>query len=140
MLIALDTDVFADAMFGDSIITERLGKISIAEQSLPVVVVEEVVRGRLGSIRQAEAGRGKMKLDIAYDLFRQSIEDANAFIILPLTSAVIMLVDAWKRQRIRVATHDMQIAAICIVHGATLVTRNRRDYEKIPGLTFEVWN
>jgi predicted nucleic acid-binding protein len=34
----------------------------------------------------------------------------------------------------------MRIAAICIDHDATLVTRNARDYARIPGLTLDVWN
>jgi tRNA(fMet)-specific endonuclease VapC len=140
MLIALDTDVFTDAMYGEPTISARLAAVPISEQSIPVVVLEEVCRGRLNMIRQAEAGRGRMSLEKAYDSFRQSIEDARAYVVLPLTAAAVMLVAAWKRQRVRVAVHDMRIAAICIVNGATLITRNRRDYEKIPGLTFEVWN
>lgn len=34
---------------------------------------------------------------------------------------------------------DGQIAAIAVLHGLTLVTRNMRDFEGIPGLTVEDW-
>jgi tRNA(fMet)-specific endonuclease VapC len=140
MLIALDTDILTDVLYGDPVLTARLATIPIHEQSVPVVVVEEIIRGRFNVIRQAEAGRGRVSLEEAYERFQQSVTDTRAYTILPFTAAAAALVAAWKQQRIRVATHDMRIAAICIVHGATLITRNARDYAKIPGLTFDVWN
>lgn len=139
MLFALDTDILTKVLHGDPIVTSLLANIPIAEQAIPVVVLEEMLRGRLNTIRQTEAGRGSMTLDAAYEVFRKSIQASRSFNILPLTPAAILLAAAWKKQRIRVAPHDFRIAAICIIHGATLITRNRRDFERVPGLTFEVW-
>ncbi len=34
---------------------------------------------------------------------------------------------------------DLRIAAIAIEHAATLVTRNRRDFERIDELAIEDW-
>jgi tRNA(fMet)-specific endonuclease VapC len=51
--------------------------------------------------------------------------------------------DAWynqrRKQKVRVGTHDLQIAATCVAHGAILVTRNLRDFQGVPGLAVEVW-
>src|SRR5690349_18332616 len=58
MLIAFDTDIFTDVMYGDPRLTSRLAAIPVAEQTLAVVVIEEVIRGRFNAIRQAEASRG----------------------------------------------------------------------------------
>ncbi|WP_020468514.1 type II toxin-antitoxin system VapC family toxin [Zavarzinella formosa] len=41
--------------------------------------------------------------------------------------------------RIRIGTMDRKIAAIAMVHNALLLTRNRQDFEQIPGLRFENW-
>jgi len=37
------------------------------------------------------------------------------------------------------STEDVLIAATCLVHGLTLVTHNRDDFEDIPGLQSEDW-
>lgn len=38
-----------------------------------------------------------------------------------------------------VADADLFIAAIALSHGATLITGNRKHYERIPGLVVEDW-
>ncbi len=34
---------------------------------------------------------------------------------------------------------DLQIAAICLVHGCTLVTMNTGEFSRVTGLSFENW-
>jgi predicted nucleic acid-binding protein len=38
-----------------------------------------------------------------------------------------------------IGTHDLWLAASCIVHGLALVTANRREFERVSGLELEVW-
>lgn len=43
------------------------------------------------------------------------------------------------RRGMPIGPNDTLIAAIALVHKATLVTRNRREFERVSGLAVEVW-
>jgi tRNA(fMet)-specific endonuclease VapC len=136
---AFDTDVLSEILLGTTAYMQRLILIPEADRVIPVVALEEVLRGRLDAIRRAQAGRIRLSLDRAYDFFRDAIEDTRPYRILPYTTGAEALFRQWRAAKIRVGTNDMRIAAICVDQGATLVTRNARDYAQIPGLTFDVW-
>lgn len=44
-----------------------------------------------------------------------------------------------KRLGVGIGPIDLQIAAVAIVHGPTLVTNNTADFQKVPGLALEDW-
>jgi tRNA(fMet)-specific endonuclease VapC len=39
-----------------------------------------------------------------------------------------------------IGPHDLWLAATCIAHGLTMVTGNVREFERVAGLTVEVWS
>jgi tRNA(fMet)-specific endonuclease VapC len=139
-MTAFDTDVLTELFAGNAALNQRLALVAASERRLPVVVAGEIVRGWLAAIRQAEAKRGRMTLEFAFARLEESLVKMAPFALLPYTAAAHDQVESWQRAKIRVGTDDMRIAAICVVHGAMLVTRNARDYAQLPGLTFEVWN
>jgi tRNA(fMet)-specific endonuclease VapC len=97
------------------------------------------MRGRLNIIRQGEAGRASISLARAYELFEDTFTDFQRLHILSYTPQAESLYQEWRQQGIRLATHDLRIAAICVVHGTRLISRNRRDFERVPGLVTELW-
>jgi tRNA(fMet)-specific endonuclease VapC len=138
-MMAFDTDVLTEILLGDPTYVDRAATIPPHEQAVPVIVVEEIIRGRLLVIRQAEAGRAKVSLSYAYDLFEQTLRDVQQVTVLSYTPQADTLYRQWRHQRLRVATHDLRIAAICVTHVATLIARNRRDFTQVPGLRVEFW-
>jgi tRNA(fMet)-specific endonuclease VapC len=139
-MIAFDTDVLSLIFKGDLLIVDRLKAVAVDQQRIPIIVAEEMLRGRLDAIRQAQAKRIRVTVEQAYELFEQSIGNIRRFRLLSFTQAAQKLYEGLRSAKIRVGSQDLRIAAICIVHGAILATRNRRDNEQIPGLTYEVWN
>lgn len=139
-MISFDADVLTAILQGDVVLAQRAAKLPLNEQTVPVVVVEEFFRGRLNTIRQAEAGKAKLTVERAYELFSATVNAFRHIVILPYTTAADALVQEWRSRKIRVGTHDLRIAAICIVHSARLISRNRQDFEQVPGLQIEYWN
>ncbi len=136
---AFDTDILTQILRGNPVYTERVALIPVAEQALPILAAEELLRGRLNTIRQAEAGKAKITIEQAYQLFEQTLKDLRELRILSCTPQAEVQYQEWRKQKLRGSTHDLRIAAICIAHSVTLVTRNRRDFEHIPGLSVEFW-
>ena len=137
---AFDTDILTEILAGNRAYAERIAKVPLAEQTVPIVAVEEIIRGRLNTIRQAEAGKARIAIEQAYLLFEQTLADLREVKVLSFTPQAQALLKEWREQKIRGFTHDLRIAAGCVVSSATLVTRNRRDFEKIPGLSVEFWS
>jgi predicted nucleic acid-binding protein len=84
-MIAFDTDVLTEVLLGSAAFVQRASTIPIAEQSLPVIVIEEIMRGRLNIIRQAEAGRVSVSVSNAYELFESTFRDFRRVHVLSYT-------------------------------------------------------
>ena len=61
-----DTDVFTDILAGRRGYPQRVQLIPVADQSIPIVVAEEMLRGELSMIRRCEQNP-KADLTQAYD-------------------------------------------------------------------------
>ena len=138
-MIAFDMDVLTEVLLGNTAYAGRAAAMPLYEQAVPVIVVEEIMRGRLNIIRQAEAGRANISLARAYELFEDTFADFRRLHILSYTVQAEALYQEWRQQGFRLGTHDLRIAARCVTHNATLISRNRRDFECLPGLRAEFW-
>lgn len=139
-MIAFDTDVLTEILLGNAKYVSCASAIPELEQAVPIIVIEEIIRGRLNIIRQAEAGNSRISIERAYELFEETFCDFRRVQVLSYTSEAELFYQQWRQQKIRVGTHDLRIAAICIAHNAKLISRNRRDFEYVPDLKVEFWS
>jgi tRNA(fMet)-specific endonuclease VapC len=136
---AFDTDILTEILAGNPAYAERIANVPLEEQSAPIVAIEEILRGRLNAIRQAEAGKARITIERAYELFEETLDALRELKFLSFTQPAEALLQDWRKKKIRGSTHDLRMAASCVVRSVTLVTRNRRDFEHIPGLSVEFW-
>ena len=57
----------------------------------------------------------------------------------PLANASADRFNDLRKQKIRVGTQDLKIAAIALTQDALLLSANLRDFRRVPGLRVENW-
>ena len=100
--------------------------------------------GRLNRIRRAKS---EDEVISAYASLRKTINYLTDFELLDFDRDAQHYYIDFLRQKIRVGTQDLRIGAIlfegfanALANSGVLLTRNRRDFERIPGLRFEDWS
>jgi predicted nucleic acid-binding protein len=71
-------------------------------------------------------------------MFRDS-EFMRKVEIVPFDEAAARQFDDLRRQKLRIRSRDLKIAATALVNGALLLSANRTDFERVPGLRVENW-
>ena len=137
-MILLDTDHLTVLQVPSSERRTRLlARLALAGDEVvgtTIVSVEEQTKGWLAAIaRERQARRQVRAYRELFDLF----EFFHRFHIALFDDQAADLFDSFTA--LRVGTMDRKIAAIAIANDALLLTANRRDYEKIPGLRFDNW-
>lgn len=139
-MILLDTDQLTVLYFTEhprcAALTAKLKACEQEQLAISVVSVEEQTRGWLAVIRRH---RDVHRQIVAYARLIELIECLKRWKFAPFD---VRAADEFKRlqtQRIRVGSQDLKIASIALVHDALLLSANRRDFERVPGLRIENW-
>jgi len=104
-----------------------------------VITVEEQMRGRLNGIRQASQSGKEEQIIFAYANLRKTVDFYREMNLLDFDRAASTRYAELSRQKIRIGTKDLRIAAIALSVDGILVTRNWRDFQRVPGLLLEDW-
>lgn len=78
-------------------------------------------------------------LAMAYQSLANITDYLAGFTLLPFDKEAAARFLKLRKQGVRIGTMDLRIACIVMEHDAVLLTRNRKDFEKVPGLKFENW-
>jgi tRNA(fMet)-specific endonuclease VapC len=138
MIWILDTDHVSLFQRRDPIVTPKIQSTSPALLAITVVTYEEQIRGRLKVISRSSSDIdqlifGYRKLNETLNFYRtRTVLEFNASAAVPFRELL--------RQKIRIGTQDLRIAAIALAIDGTVVTRNQRDFQRVPGLRTEDWS
>jgi tRNA(fMet)-specific endonuclease VapC len=137
VIYLLDTDHVSLSQRGHTLVTARIQATGPSQIAVSVITVEEQLRGWLAAIRNATTSQARVT---AYQRLRMAVEYFASITVLDYTLAADALVMDLRRQGVRVATQDLRIAVVALVHNATVVTRNERDFRQVPGLAIVDWS
>ena len=139
-LWVLDTDSLSLLERGNLKIQQRLRQTNADSVAISIITAEEKMKGRLAAINSLSGIERIDSLAAAYKALQSSIEDLQALPILPFSELAKDRYRDLLQQKIRVGSHDLRIAAIVLSIEGVLVTRNRRDFDRVPGLQLDDWS
>jgi tRNA(fMet)-specific endonuclease VapC len=133
----LDTDHVSLLQRGNAIVVSKVAAVNPSEIAVTIVTIVEQMYGRLDVIKRAKS---KKELVTAYALLKETFNRLCQANILDFNKAAFDSYNELLKQKIRVGTQDLRIAAIALSVNGIVVTRNRRDFEKVPGLKIVDWS
>jgi tRNA(fMet)-specific endonuclease VapC len=136
-LFVLDTDVRTLYYRRDPTVVRRVDARPPNELVISVMIVDEQLTGWYTATRQARRPEETAR---AYARLGEAVVRLAKWRILPYTESAIARVAQFKALRLNVRLMDLRIAAIALENGAVVVTRNGRDFGRIPGLSVEDWS
>jgi tRNA(fMet)-specific endonuclease VapC len=140
-MLILDTDLVSLVQRGQGeayqILLNRLEGIPEHETVyVTIVSFEEQTRGWLAQIAKARTKDLKLK---AYRRLHVLLRDYCDRSILDMDERSLTKFEALQKQRIRIGTMDLKIGSIALSNGATLLSRNLDDFQKVPDLDVADW-
>jgi len=134
---SLDTDTLSLLQHGHPKVSQEYGARRPADLAITVISLEEQLSGWYTLLRRA---RRPDDLARVYQRLIDTVRSMAPLTILPFTTSAIARYQQLIQLRLNVRRMDLRIAAIVLQHGGTLVTRNGRDFGRVPGLVLEDWS
>lgn len=133
----LDTDTLTYLHAGHRRVIERLQRAQSGNVATTIITKLEILRGRMDALLKAATGA---QLLPAQQFFLQSAQLLDEILITPVDPTAATIFDKLRQAKLGKIGHaDLLIASIVLANKAVLVTRNRKHFEKIPGLAIENW-
>ena len=137
-MLVLDTDHLS-ALDRRSAAGARLQRDLIADDravAIGIITVEEQLRGWLARIAKL---RDPVKLVSAYAELQDRLASFSQWTVLSWDARAAATFEQLRHVGLRVSTLDLRIARIVASADATLLSRNLRDFGRVPGLKVENW-
>ncbi|NLY00939.1 MAG: type II toxin-antitoxin system VapC family toxin [Rhodopirellula sp.] len=101
-----------------------------------IISFHEEMQGWLALLNRA---RSAQQIVLAYRELEQLGRSFFEMNVLAFSEEAQRKFDELRQNRVRIGTMDLRIASIALVEGATVLTANTIDFQKVPGLAIEDW-
>jgi tRNA(fMet)-specific endonuclease VapC len=136
----LDTDHLSLLQIEDALekqrLLVRLNAVQADQFVACIVSFHEQTSGWNGYLNSAKK---RSDLIRGYSMLRIVLADFSQIKLLDFDIAAAIQFELLRKQGVRIGTLDLRIASIALVHDCTVLTRNLRDFRKVPGLKVEDW-
>lgn len=136
-LYVIDTDHLTLLRRGHTEVVARVAAIRPTDIVITIISVEEQFRGWFTQVRKA---RDPSRLARAYEGLFDVVDMAKRLPVLPFSRAAVDRYVDLKKALPRLGKNDLAIAAVALEFDATVVTRNRQDFQQVPNLRIEDWS
>lgn len=131
----LDTDILTLYQEGHPAVVQRCAETT-GNLAITIIAVEEQLSGWYKELRKAKRPE---RLAWAYGRLTSNVKFLSHLPIYTFDKPCIRRYDSLAKLRTKIGIMDLRVASIALEHDATLVTRNVRDFQHIPGLRVENW-
>jgi tRNA(fMet)-specific endonuclease VapC len=138
-MIVLDTDHMSllEQASSEAIrLRARLAALPLGERTTTIISFEEQMRGWMSYLAKNRSMAHQIE---AYRRLQRQLETYSSMVVVGFEERAATEFQRLVKNRLRVGTLDLKIAAIVLARDATLLTRNTADFRKVPGLKFEDW-
>ena len=134
----MDTDILSLLWRNHAKVAARVVAAGAEPMAITMVTYIEVLRGRFASVFTAA---NAAELDLAAEALAKSRKKLDELRVVEFNDTVSKQFDQllMNKKLKKMGRPDMLNACFALVYGATLVTRNTKDYANIPGLKLENW-
>jgi tRNA(fMet)-specific endonuclease VapC len=136
-LYVLDTDILTLLHDGNAAVANHVLSHAPAEVAISVISVEEQLTGMYTKLRRAKKPEDLAR---AYEELAKRVRLLGSLPILLHTIQTIARYEELRALKLNVGGMDLRIAAIALENRAKVVTRNLRDFRRVPGLDLEDWS
>ncbi len=134
-MILLDTDHMTVIRYAGTArhanLVSRMAATAGETFATTIVSAEEQMRGWLALINKARDARRQVP---AYERLRGLFAFYAAWEVVPFDELAADQFERLHALRVRIGTQDLKIASIALSRDATLLSANRKDFQKVPGV------
>jgi tRNA(fMet)-specific endonuclease VapC len=135
-LFVLDTDALS-LWQRNPVIAAQLAAHATDQIAITIITVQEQLDGWHSRLPRAKTP------EETSDLYRRLADTVRFLSRVPILLFTVAAIDRYvhlQKQKLNIGKMDLRIASIALEHHATVVTRNTRDFSRIPGLIIEDWS
>jgi tRNA(fMet)-specific endonuclease VapC len=137
-LFLLDTDTLSLLEQGHAVVLRNVNHHPVADIAVSAITIQGQMQGFLAALSRA---RNPQQVALAYEMLVTRLLPAwSRFPVLAFTETAILRFEQLRSLRLNVGLMDLRIAAVALENGLTVVTRNQRDFGRVPGLATADWS